>query len=397
MTAAGAAANGGRHEDYDDAEINDADLAMAEETGFVDIDDFDEVDLTSVERNSIQNTQQPAPREPRKLANGKWACNHQCKDKRSCKHTCCREGMDNKPKAPKPRQTQKQTGLSSSTRQTQLDSMVSKGCAIAKPSINSKTDTTEAVPLGPDLATDNERIDRQSSLKPARMSAMNDESTEYDDCELPDMEELLGTASEIEKHPRVENLDHDEDASFLLDESSADDPNSVALRSHALIRSSAMDAGASADAEAYMDAGIVSQAHNHAPTSKLLTDHRSSERDERAQPQATGQLQGACSETAVRSTVGTKRRADGILDSHRELGPLDSKKQKSAKHQAPLFDSTPSIEDILAPAHDHTELMFSAGGVEERGRQDREPEPKGDECLEWFRQVFGDSMFNIVT
>lgn len=54
---------------------------------------------------------------PEKLDNGKWACNHKCKDKttyvllmrdhnrpdpmHSCKHLCCRVGVDKAPKAPK--------------------------------------------------------------------------------------------------------------------------------------------------------------------------------------------------------------------------------------------------------------------------------------------------------
>lgn len=56
---------------------------------------------------------------PKKLENGKWECNHRCKDKTayetiirhslranrmySCKHLCCREGADKAPKAPKNR------------------------------------------------------------------------------------------------------------------------------------------------------------------------------------------------------------------------------------------------------------------------------------------------------
>ncbi|CEN59366.1 hypothetical protein ASPCAL01817 [Aspergillus calidoustus] len=36
---------------------------------------------------------------PQKLDNGRWACNHKCKDKSVCKHLCCREGLDNPPKA----------------------------------------------------------------------------------------------------------------------------------------------------------------------------------------------------------------------------------------------------------------------------------------------------------
>ena len=38
---------------------------------------------------------------PVQLENGKWACNHKCKDKSVCKHLCCREGVDRAPRAPK--------------------------------------------------------------------------------------------------------------------------------------------------------------------------------------------------------------------------------------------------------------------------------------------------------
>lgn len=36
--------------------------------------------------------------EPRQLKNGKWACNHACKNKAVCKHVCCPEGTDKKPR-----------------------------------------------------------------------------------------------------------------------------------------------------------------------------------------------------------------------------------------------------------------------------------------------------------
>ncbi|CAG7922892.1 unnamed protein product [Penicillium olsonii] len=47
--------------------------------------------------------QQEEVYEPIRLANGKWACNHKCKDKTSCKHFCCREGLDKPPPRPKKR------------------------------------------------------------------------------------------------------------------------------------------------------------------------------------------------------------------------------------------------------------------------------------------------------
>lgn len=51
------------------------------------------------EENPIQEDWQPT-----RLPNGKWACNHKCKDKTSCKHLCCREGADKPPKPSKKEQ-----------------------------------------------------------------------------------------------------------------------------------------------------------------------------------------------------------------------------------------------------------------------------------------------------
>ncbi|KAJ5637866.1 hypothetical protein N7490_007745 [Penicillium lividum] len=55
--------------------------------------------------------------EPARLANGNWACNHKCKDKTSCKHLCCRTGLEKPPKPGKKRATasQKADGLNQLT------------------------------------------------------------------------------------------------------------------------------------------------------------------------------------------------------------------------------------------------------------------------------------------
>lgn len=39
--------------------------------------------------------------EPKRLQNGNWECNHACKNKTSCKHRCCQEGVEKKPRPPK--------------------------------------------------------------------------------------------------------------------------------------------------------------------------------------------------------------------------------------------------------------------------------------------------------
>lgn len=78
---------------------------------------------------------------PKQLENGKWACNHKCKDKTvygliinhlfmadfkfRCKHLCCREGVDKAPKPPK--------NPASSIR-----SPIHSGARSAKPGLQSK-------------------------------------------------------------------------------------------------------------------------------------------------------------------------------------------------------------------------------------------------------------------
>ncbi|KAJ5679817.1 Nucleotide-sugar transporter [Penicillium macrosclerotiorum] len=55
--------------------------------------------------------------EPLQLPNGNWACNHKCKDKTSCKHFCCRDGLEKPPKTSKQKSalTSKPSNLSQLT------------------------------------------------------------------------------------------------------------------------------------------------------------------------------------------------------------------------------------------------------------------------------------------
>ncbi|GFF23913.1 ATP-dependent DNA helicase MER3 [Aspergillus udagawae] len=45
------------------------------------------------ECNSVNPTTENE-KEPSRLDNGRYACNHRCKDKTTCKHLCCREGLE---------------------------------------------------------------------------------------------------------------------------------------------------------------------------------------------------------------------------------------------------------------------------------------------------------------
>lgn len=65
---------------------------------FIDIDDADLVKKAEVDK--AKKTKEPESLEPFQMANGRWTCNHTCRDGQllkngqHCKHLCCREGLD---------------------------------------------------------------------------------------------------------------------------------------------------------------------------------------------------------------------------------------------------------------------------------------------------------------
>ncbi|MCJ1314576.1 Sec63 [Agyrium rufum] len=97
-------------EDFLDDDLDDAYLAEAEaqEADFRDVDDSPQSHAplrglkgTRALATNARAMENDEANEPEQLNNGKWACNHKCKDKTVCKHLCCREGLDKKPKPKK--------------------------------------------------------------------------------------------------------------------------------------------------------------------------------------------------------------------------------------------------------------------------------------------------------
>lgn len=99
-------------DEFIDAALDDTDLVLAEDDGFVDIDEVDAKDKTGTSLPKKRKATAAIDHDdgwiPRQLPNGKWACNHVCKKKTECKHLCCREGLDKKPNHPKPKQQKTQ-------------------------------------------------------------------------------------------------------------------------------------------------------------------------------------------------------------------------------------------------------------------------------------------------
>ena len=104
-------------DDYGDNEIDDNELLNMPlgDLDFDDIDNFANVIRDPTQDNTFNNKPSKGKdrarpvdtaaddsdeQRPVQLDNGKWACNHKCKDKTACKHICCRVGIDKPPKKP---------------------------------------------------------------------------------------------------------------------------------------------------------------------------------------------------------------------------------------------------------------------------------------------------------
>lgn len=102
-------------DEFGDADVDDEALVKAVGGGldFEHIDDFaepmDPVHRNNVSKNMLINEKgsmkgavavatEVEDSAPVQLPNGRWSCNHKCKDKEACKHYCCKHGMDRPPK-----------------------------------------------------------------------------------------------------------------------------------------------------------------------------------------------------------------------------------------------------------------------------------------------------------
>jgi ATP-dependent DNA helicase HFM1/MER3 len=140
-------------EDFGDDGLDDDELMKVAvgDTEFEHIDNFENPTDAIVRKNTAKNTIAKGKitirpintvidhddAEAVQLANGKWACNHRCKDKNACKHFCCKEGTDKPPKKTAtakrtasgehhPQSTQKPATQKAKEKQTKLQLTASK-------------------------------------------------------------------------------------------------------------------------------------------------------------------------------------------------------------------------------------------------------------------------------
>ena len=108
-------------DDYGDADIDDdalANAACVDRLSFEHIDNFantaeamtratavksNPTDTKGKTKNTRAAAEDGGDNVPVQLPNGRWLCNHKCKDKEACKHYCCKHGLDKPPKKAAPK------------------------------------------------------------------------------------------------------------------------------------------------------------------------------------------------------------------------------------------------------------------------------------------------------
>ncbi|KAG4443821.1 hypothetical protein IFR05_000721 [Cadophora sp. M221] len=166
------------------AAANDVEIARSDygSDDFLDIDDAELIAKSTVEKPKKGKEQKvKGPKEVKEaeilesfqMANGKWTCNHTCRDGQllkngqPCKHYCCRAGVD------KPRRAKR------------------------KPSVGTERKNTSAAKSGGVLSTGGGKSEKKPKLK---LSTYNDEDCE--NAEIVDLSKTLSPISYADVAPR---------------------------------------------------------------------------------------------------------------------------------------------------------------------------------------------------
>lgn len=163
-----------RSEDFNDSGLDDGDLLAAENVEIMDIDAFEDELASLPSKDSNQPVKKLATSKKQRtdnndcehpqLKNGKWACNHKCKDKAKCKHLCCKEGLD---KPPKPSKKSNSLTAEDHTSISSVLDLVNKNC-----SEHSWSGSTSAQ-IGPKQSSYNEGTQKRPQPTPSAKGVEN--------------------------------------------------------------------------------------------------------------------------------------------------------------------------------------------------------------------------------
>ncbi|QSZ37064.1 hypothetical protein DSL72_009156 [Monilinia vaccinii-corymbosi] len=205
---------GDKSDEFDDEIDDDAMLAAACQAegkrrvssdygsdAFVDIDTIGQDESNNKKVGEINEA------EPLKMDNGKWACNHPCRDGNTlksgnlCKHKCCREGLDKPRKVARKKSSVGTTGDQGS--KTKLDDKMKGNVTKAKMS-STQPSASKQLPM---------------STKKHRFTLSADPSSDQDVVEVIDLSKTLPPVTYADVAPRDYRKLHNLHASIQKDSS----------------------------------------------------------------------------------------------------------------------------------------------------------------------------------
>ncbi|KAL7417667.1 hypothetical protein BDY24DRAFT_437990 [Mrakia frigida] len=144
---------------------------------------------------------------PIQLENGKWKCNHTCRDKSKCSHMCCREGMAHPPTKKLSRAASKETPAAAASPSKPFSLTKSTGTAIAFSSSSKAFGRPSNVPNSPT---------KSFRVKPFHPSTKKEEFEDIisDDDELPEGDAMF----DVRPNPTQDEFDDDNSSALYGDE-----------------------------------------------------------------------------------------------------------------------------------------------------------------------------------
>ncbi|KAK1040940.1 ATP-dependent DNA helicase MER3 [Friedmanniomyces endolithicus] len=402
-------------DEFGDAGLDDADLTFAETGGFVDIDDLDNCAKQKKQRTT-HSTQVNVDWEPKQLADGKWACNHTCKDKTVCKHMCCRDGLDKKPKPPKQKEIKKQAAEpGSDPKQTQLSMVTSKRVALTTPATGATQKTQVQAARG---NTDMREVQDLNRLHNSVRSST---------ARLP----VLGKGKATDKsnqsgQPRFfdghNSMQYPISSDFGMDAGEAGDsdyesedfrPQSAPRMSPSRdsagfldVEMDMLDTGPGTDAEGQLPADGPGDGHIDFPSYSAKSifaepeqwDVDDNDMDDLQLALAVPQTRVSNSDGVlpVAKTSESKHLFVGYSTDSAEQSAFDAvpgtKQAETRPLRAPPAQLRPEFQRPAQPFLDNSFLAGAADGQEANGEASSAESP--DELAKWFSQEFGNELFN---
>lgn len=419
-----------KEDEFGDGAVNDDDLVAAEAVGYADIDDFDDdgnqkaaqatrapSTQAQVEKNKKPSTsrlvQDGEDREPRRLANGKWACMHKCQDKTKCKHLCCKEGTDNKPKPPKPKESKK-SEQPSDPKQTQLSLSSSKLTSTSKQSTKPATSENPPNSANSKEARDLNRLHNSVKSSTPHVPLLQGRARMQPTDSSPESRPRDFVFADSIRHPDDDTKSSDYGLDSL-DAFDVDGDLSIAANRQAVSHGGHADPKESDDEMLDdLEPRRVRNTIEHISDNDEAFDHFSDDFNEEFETAAarektrgrdygskdafrntrglfiTGESSSSDPATAKRQEAQAKRPLSGVDTSGYFAA---SKRQKFPQEATSVTDHD---SDNMAQTSDAPDLSFGDATTQEIPSKEQANEESEMSAREWFEKEFGTELFNVI-